>query len=102
MSFHAWFRAVGRFYPVPWGDDWLNRRLDRWFTRDRPLWLDARGRGRWPTMVFNVADNLQRKFYYFPRLYWYYAASELHGYLAATLRPGQRSSISVRTSGSSR
>jgi len=39
-------------------------------------------------MVFNVADNLQRKFYYFPRLYWYYAASELHGYLAATLRPG--------------
>jgi FkbM family methyltransferase len=39
-------------------------------------------------MVFNVADNLQRKFYYFPRLYWYYAASELHGYLAATLREG--------------
>jgi len=86
---HAWLRAICRCYPFPFGDDWLNRRFDRFFASDAPRWLEARGNRRWPTMVFDVSDNLQRKFYYFPRLYWYYAASGLHSYLPARLRPGQ-------------
>ena len=87
-GWHRFVRAVCSWYPIPFGDDWFNRRLDHFFASDEPNWLVAAGRGRWPTMVFNVADNLQRKFFYFPRLHWYYRASPLHGYLARTLQPG--------------
>ncbi len=81
-------RAILTNYLLPFGDDWFNRRLDRFF-RGEPNWLLAPGRGRWPTMVLNVADPLQRKFYYFPKLHGRYKSqSGLVSYLQQTLTLG--------------
>jgi FkbM family methyltransferase len=89
VRFHRLMRAVCANYVLPFGDDWINNTLDRFFHSRGPNWLLAPGHGQWPTMVLNVADNLQRKFYYFPRLHgWYYRRSELGAYLHKTLTAG--------------
>ncbi len=86
--FHRSVRAVCTHYPLPFGDDWMNRRLDRFF-RGEPNWIHAPGRGAWPTMVLDVSHTLQRKFYYFPKLHGrYYGRLPFRRYLAHKLKPG--------------
>ncbi len=86
---HRSIRAVCTNYVLPFGDDWMNRRLDRLFRGDGPNWLPAPGRGQWPTMVLDVSHTLQRKFYYFPKLHGrYYGKLPFRRYLAERLQPG--------------
>jgi len=76
-------------YLLPFGDDWMNRRLDWLFGRDAPNWIHAPGRGLWPTMVLDVSHTLQRKFYYFPKLHGrYYGKLPFRHYLESRLTPG--------------
>jgi len=85
--FHRSVRAICTHYPLPFGDDWINRRLDRFFRE--PTWLVAPGRGAWPTMVLDVSHPLQRKFYYFPKLHGrYFRRLPFRRYLAHKLTPG--------------
>jgi len=86
--FHRWVRAVCKHYPLPFGDDWMNRRLDRFFCRS-PNWVLAPGHCAWPTMVLNLANTLQRKFYYFPKLHGRYLGElPFRRYLESKLSPG--------------
>ncbi len=82
-------RAIFKRWPFPFGDAWLNDRLDRFFRNDDPNWLLAPGLGAWPTMVLDVSHRLQRKFYYFPKLHgWFYGRLPFRDYLSRTLEPG--------------
>ncbi len=88
---HRFIRAVWTHYPMKFGAAWLNRRLDRFFDGPEPNWLLAPGRGQWPTMVLNVSINLQRKLFYFPKVYGrFYGGTMFARYLAQELRPGGR------------
>ncbi len=70
------------------GAAWLNRRLDRWLAGP-PRWLLAPARGDWPTMELNLANSLQRKFFYFPKVYGrFYGRTPFRDYLMAKLTPG--------------
>ena len=89
--FHRVVRAILTHYPMRFGAAWLNRRLDRFFDREQPNWLLAPGRGAWPTMVLNVSSNLQRKFFYFPKVYGrFYGRGVFSHYLQHKLTPGAR------------
>lgn len=91
LRFHRLARAILRFYPVRVGCAWLNNRLDRFVGSDEPLWMLAPGRGRWPTMELDVSVNLQRKFFYFPRLYGrFYGGGTFASYVQEKLGPGGR------------
>lgn len=70
------------------GAAWLNRRLDR-LLAGPPRWLLAPGRGEWPTMELNLATSLQRKFFYFPKVYGrFYGQTEFRDYLETKLTTG--------------
>jgi FkbM family methyltransferase len=86
---HRFIRALWTHYPMKFGAAWLNRRLDRFFDSPEPNWLLAPGRGKWPTMVLNVSINLQRKLFYFPKVYGrFYGGNEFARYLAQELPAG--------------
>lgn len=88
---HRMIRACWSHYPMRFGAAWLNRRLDRFFDRPEPDWMLAPGRGAWPTMVLNVASNLQRKFFYFPKVYGrFYGKGPFAAYLPHKLTSGSR------------
>lgn len=76
---------------MKFGAAWLNRRLDRFFDSDEPQWLLAPGRGKWPTMVLNVSINLQRKLFYFPKVYGrFYGGTVFADFLSRELSAGGR------------
>jgi FkbM family methyltransferase len=84
-------RAIFSLYPTRQGAAWLNRGLGRWFSRPESVWLHAPGRGRWPTMMLDIADDLQRKLFYFPHLYGrFYGRAPLARFLVEQLGPGGR------------
>jgi FkbM family methyltransferase len=86
---HRFIRALWTHYPMKFGAAWLNRRLDRFFDSPEPNWLLAPGRGKWPTMVLNVSINLQRKLFYFPKVYGrFYGGNQFARYLAHELAAG--------------
>lgn len=86
---HRFVRAIFTHYPVRFGAAWLNRRLDRWFDGARENWVLAPARGRWPTMVLDLSHNLQRKLFYFPKVYGrFYGRTPFGAYLAQRLRRG--------------
>jgi FkbM family methyltransferase len=86
---HRFLRALLGGYPYLRGAAWWNRRLDRLFCSERANWALAPGRGMWPTMVLDLATNLQRKFYYFPTVYGrFYGGGELPRFLRAKLTRG--------------
>ncbi len=86
---HRFIRALCTHYPMKFGAAWLNRRLDRFFDGPEPNWLLAPGRGKWPTMVLNVSINLQRKLFYFPKVYGrFYGGTEFARFLARELAAG--------------
>jgi FkbM family methyltransferase len=89
---HRGIRLVTRHWPVLRGAAWTNRRLDHLFeSRTRPVWLLAPARSGFPTMVLNVSINLQRKFFYFPKVYGrFYGGAAFAGYLAHKLSAGDR------------
>ncbi len=88
---HRVIRAILSIWRMRPGAAWINRRLDRLFESREPNWLLAPGRGQWPTMVLNTSTNLQRKFFYFPRVYGrFYGDAPFRRYLEATLAPGSR------------
>ncbi len=79
-----------RHYPTRVGAAWINRRLDFVFnSTTRPVWLLAPGKGKWPTMVLNMSTSLQRKFFYFPKVYGrFYGNNSFANYLERTLTAG--------------
>lgn len=86
---HRFLRAIFSHYPIRRGAAWLNRRLDRLCAAAEAQWLLAPGRGDWPTMVLDVTHHLQRKFFYFPRVYGrFYGDTPFRRYLERRLRPG--------------
>ncbi len=88
---HRVLRGILTHYPVRFGAAWINRRLDRWFGSTEANWLLAPGRGAWPTMVLNTSTNLQRKFFYFPKVYGrFYGQGAFAPYVASKLTPGAR------------
>jgi len=88
---HRFLRAVLSRWPMKRGAAWMNRRLDRFFEGRDPNWLLAPGQGDWPTMELDVAVNLQRKFFYFPKVYGrFYGGAAFRRFLEQTLRPGSR------------
>lgn len=86
---HRWLRAVLAHYPVLRGAAWINRRLDRLFAAPEEQWLLAPGRAGWPTMVLDVTHNLQRKFFYYPKVYGrFYGDTPLRRFLERRLVAG--------------
>lgn len=86
---HRWIRALLAHYPVLRGAAWLNRRLDRLFAAPQAQWLLAPARAGWPTMVLDVTHNLQRKFFYYPKVYGhFYGDTPLRRFLERRLVPG--------------
>lgn len=85
---HRFLRAVLTHYPMRTGAAWLNRRLDR-LLAGPPRWVLAPGRGEWPTMELNLAASLQRKFFYFPKVYGrFYGRTPFRDYLLTKLSAG--------------
>ncbi len=81
-------RSILVHYPTRLGAAWLNRRLDRWFA-GAPRWLLAPGVGEWPTMELDLSVSLQRKFFYFPKLYArFYGRTVFRDFLETKLRAG--------------
>lgn len=90
-AIHRLIRACCALYPFrrTRAAAWINRRLDLLFESRRPNWLLAPGKGDWPTMELNVSTNLQRKFYYFPRVYGrFYGGTWFREVVATVLAPG--------------
>lgn len=88
-TLHRALRAVLGIYPWRFGAAWLNRRLDRLFEGPQPNWLVAPGKHLFPTMVLNVSINLQRKLFYFPKVYGnFYGRSEFARFIEQALEPG--------------
>jgi len=85
---HRLLRSIFTHYPTRIGAAWLNRRLDKWLAGS-PRWLLAPGRGEWPTMELNLATSLQRKFFYFPKVYGrFYGRTPFRDYLLTKLTSG--------------
>ena len=88
---HRLLRSLLWMYPARIGCAWLNRQLGRWLSADESHWLAAPGRGMWPSMVLDVANDLQRKLFYFPRIYGrFYGKSPFATFLATNLGAGAR------------
>jgi FkbM family methyltransferase len=84
-------RGLLALYPTRKGAAWINRRLDLFFEDDKPNWLLAPSRGGFPKMVLNVSTNLQRKLFYFPRIYArFYGDTVFARYLRQRLTPGSK------------
>lgn len=85
---HRFLRAILTHYPTRLGAAWLNRRLDK-ILAGPPRWLLAPGRGEWPTMELDLSMSLQRKFFYFPKVYArFYGKTVFRDYLETALSPG--------------
>ena len=89
QGLHRFLRGMLSNYPTKFGAAWINRRLDRVFDGPDPNWLLAPARGYFPTMVLNVSTNLQRKLFYFPRVYGrFYGTNTFARFMRKELQPG--------------
>ena len=88
-SLHRFLRRIFALYPTRKGAAWINRRLDAFFESAEPNWLLAPARAGFPTMVLNVSTNLQRKLFYFPKVYGrFYGTNTFAQFLGQQLAPG--------------
>ncbi|HUS31299.1 MAG TPA: FkbM family methyltransferase, partial [Kofleriaceae bacterium] len=88
-ALHHFLRRILSKYPIRFGAAAINRILDGAFGGSDANWLVAPSRGYFPTMVLDVSTNLQRKLFYFPRVYGrFYGTNTFAKFIRGRLKPG--------------